>query len=57
MFLSLGGEEHRFRDPLCWFCYRLGGVDPLRAMNVKGLEMEEKAMGSRSYVFDFVFFA
>ena len=31
--------------------------DPHEGMRVKGLKTEEKAVGSRSYVFDFAFLA
>ena len=37
--------------------FRLGGVGPGEAMNVEWVRTEEKAAGSRSYVFDFGFLA
>jgi len=57
MFVSLGGDKHRFRDPPRWFCFRLGGVDSREAMNVEWVRTEEKTAGSRSYVFGFAFLA
>jgi len=45
MLLSLGGDNHRFRDPPWWF-FMCGGGDLRGAMNSELAGAEEKAAGA-----------